>query len=108
MGGEIIMNNIKDKIGLPALLEGTAEEAVEFAHICLKYARKLRDENPTPMTVRDIKDKFHEELADLTLCIDELWNANELDSQVVEDIFDKKFKRWNERIDEFRKEKENK
>lgn len=98
------MNNIKDKIGLPALLEGTAEEAIEFAHICLKYARKLRGENPTPRTIKDIKADFHEELADLTLCIDELWNADELDSQTVEEIFEQKSKRWHERIDEMEKE----
>lgn len=102
----MIMNNIKDKIGLPALLEGTAEEAMEFAHICLKYARKLRDENPTPMMLSDIRSNFHEELADLTLYIDELWNANELDSQVVEEIFDKKLKRWHERIDKMKSERE--
>ena len=35
---------IIDAIGEPALLEQTAEEAIELAHACLKLARKLRAE----------------------------------------------------------------
>lgn len=31
-------NNLADKIGVPATLEMMAEEAVELAHACLKYA----------------------------------------------------------------------
>lgn len=38
---------IIDIIGEPALLEQTAEEAIEFGHACQKLARKLRGENPT-------------------------------------------------------------
>ena len=100
MEGEIRMKPIKERIGLPALLECTAEEALEFAHACLKYARKLRNENPTPKEIKDIKDNIHEELADVSLCIDELWNAGELDSQLVEEIIDMKLKRWHKRLDE--------
>lgn len=44
------MKNIVDRIGLPALLEQTAEECTELAHACLKEARRLRGENPTPKT----------------------------------------------------------
>lgn len=98
---------MKDRIGLPALLECTAEECLEFAHACLKYARKLRNDNPTPIVIKDIKEKINEELADLTLCIDELWKTNELDSQLYEEIFDQKSLRWRERLDEFEKEKKN-
>lgn len=38
-------NTLANKIGVPATLELMAEESVELAHACLKYARYLRDEN---------------------------------------------------------------
>lgn len=47
------MNNdidLANYIGKPALLELTAEECVELAHACLKLARVIRQENPTPVT----------------------------------------------------------
>ena len=34
-----------EKIGIPAMLEQTAEECVELAHACLKLARYYRNEN---------------------------------------------------------------
>ena len=44
------MKPIVDRIGKPAMLEQTAEECAELAHACLKEARRLRGENPTPKT----------------------------------------------------------
>ena len=35
------MKSVVDRIGLPALLEQTAEECAELAHACLKEARRL-------------------------------------------------------------------
>ena len=46
----ICMKPIVDRIGKPAMLEQTAEECAELAHACLKEARRLRGENPTPKT----------------------------------------------------------
>lgn len=42
--------HIVDYIGKAALLEQTAEEASELSQACLKMARKIRGENPTPKT----------------------------------------------------------
>lgn len=39
-----------EAIGLPAVLEQCAEELAELTQAALKMARKLRGENPTPMT----------------------------------------------------------
>ena len=50
------MKTIVDRIGLPALLEQTAEECTELAHACLKEARRLRGENPTPCTAEECKN----------------------------------------------------
>ena len=56
---------IVEEIGIPALFEQTAEECVELAHICMKLARKLRQENPTPINIPDIMSKLGEETADV-------------------------------------------
>ena len=47
------MKNIVDRIGLPATLEQTAEECAELAHACLKEARRMQGENPTPKTTHE-------------------------------------------------------
>ncbi len=61
-----------DAIGIPATLEQTAEECAELAHACLKLARVLRSENPTPVTEVEAVGNLREELADVQICIDEL------------------------------------
>ena len=40
----------KEEIGTAATYEMLAEECSELAQACLKYARILRGENPTPKT----------------------------------------------------------
>ena len=64
--------DITDKIGFPATLEQCAEECSELAQVCLKMARKLRDENPTPKSIEDIIENLNDETADVLVCIDEL------------------------------------
>ena len=98
MDGEI--NNLADKIGVPATLELMAEEAVELAHACLKYARYMRDENPAPgRSCPDLTHKIEEEMADVYICLRELRKAKNLvDNVVVSDMIDEKRKRMNERL----------
>lgn len=93
------MSTIVDKIGVPALLEQTAEECCELAQACLKMARKLRDENPTPKSIEDIRDNLVEEMADVLICIDmigsetKLYNEFKLGLCMVE-----KRDRWEKRL----------
>lgn len=61
-----------EKIGSAAMLEQTAEECVELAKACLKYARALRKENPTPEPAHKIIANIEEETADVCLCLSEL------------------------------------
>lgn len=68
-------NKIADLIGMPALLEQTAEECAELAQACLKYARKLRGENPTPKTFCDCLENLREELGDVQGCINHIKDA---------------------------------
>lgn len=61
-----------EAIGLPAVLEQCAEELAELTQAALKMARKLRGENPTPMTHAQAAEHLHEELGDVRLCLNVL------------------------------------
>lgn len=87
-----------DAIGKPALLEQTAEECTELAQACLKYARYLRGENKVHRPFAGIQANFNEEIADVSVCIDELGKAGMLDLDEIEQIKEYKLKRMKERM----------
>lgn len=93
------MNKIVEKIGMPALLEQCAEECSELTHACLKLARKMREENPTPKTDEECVAAFIEEVADVQLCIKTIVES-ELVCSEDDILFIKvnKLKRWKERL----------
>lgn len=66
--------DIKDYLSKEAMLEQTAEECSELAQACLKLARKLRGENPTPKTEQECLTNLTEEIADVIICVDFLVN----------------------------------
>ena len=75
-------------IGTPAMLEQTAEECVEMAHACLKLARYMRGENNVHKTIEEIYSNLSEEIADVSICMDELLSAGvvsyeSLDSDII-------------------------
>ena len=100
---------IADEIGLPAVLEQTAEECAELAHACLKLARILRKENPTPAQKIDVLEKIEEEAADVDVCIEALTQADVIAIDGLCYRANDKFERWKNRINEMKnnKEKEN-
>lgn len=89
---------IRDYIGTPALLEQLAEECTELAQASLKYARKLRQDNPTPKKFCEIRDNFYEEVADVLVCMDELVKSKLIDYEYVIRTKKQKRKRWYERV----------
>lgn len=65
-----------DYIGEPALLEQMAEECNELAFACLKLARFLRGENKVHgRSVEDLKRNIEEEMADVSVALDELYSS---------------------------------
>lgn len=95
------MSTIVEQIGVPALLEQTAEECCELAQACLKMARKLRDENPTPKSVEDIRDALVEEMADVYLCLLQIELTTSIaDADETSDLMVEKFRRWNKRLNQ--------
>ena len=96
---------IVDKIGLPAVLEQCAEECAELGAACLKMARKLRNENPTPKSFEEIHLNLIDEVGDVSLLLAILTHEAELTyDDVTHDIMARKEKRWEDRIDQAAKE----
>lgn len=89
---------ILDEMGEPAALELLAEECTELAQAALKFARKKRAENPTPVSTQKCVEHVLEELADVMLCETVLLNADWFDAHKVDSIFDLKLKRWINRM----------
>lgn len=93
------MNKIVEKIGMPALLEQCAEECSELTHACLKLARKMREENPTPKTIEECMEALKEEIADVELCLNAIVNSGLIcDKDEIELVRLAKFERWYERL----------
>ncbi|MDO5397832.1 MAG: MazG nucleotide pyrophosphohydrolase domain-containing protein [bacterium] len=90
--------NIVKEIGLPAVLEQTAEECSELAQACLKLARKMRNDNPTPKATNELWENFYEELADVLVCVEALDESKNIDCQKVLDVQGAKAGRWEQRI----------
>ena len=94
------MSGLIDTIGLPAMLEMIAEECSEATHACLKYARYIRGENPTPKTEQECLESLMEEIADVELCISILMGSDYVDFDAVMELIEVKDKRWHDRIRE--------
>lgn len=96
MGGVQEVNQVIEAIGLPAVLEQCAEELAELTQAALKMARKLRGENPTPMTHAQAAEHLHEELGDVRLCLKVLDVAMGGDNTTAVEA--EKLQRWLDRL----------
>lgn len=89
---------IVECIGYAAMLEQLAEEAAELTQACLKKARKLRGENPTPKSKAECERELIEEFTDVIQCAREL--GLEPDEEQIE-AKNQRFKvRWVAKMDE--------
>ena len=93
------MNSIFERVGEAAVLELLAEECSELAQAALKLARKKRGENPTPKTEAECIADLIEEMADVDLCRKVLEDADWWDQLSLIDMYNKKMKRWQHRLD---------
>lgn len=98
------MNIIKE-IGFPAMLEQCAEECTELAHVCLKLARKYRNDNPTPRTEEELLENLKEEIADVFYCASLIGGKISLESQDIDRMITAKRERWENRIREHKERK---
>ena len=90
---DLMDKKISEKISKSALYEQLAEECAELAHACLKKARKIRGENPTPLDEVSIDKQVKEEWTDVLVCADVLGLDHSVDRYV------EKKGRWVKRIE---------
>lgn len=95
---------IADEIGLPAVLEQYAEEAVEAAHAALKLSRILRGENPCRAEKLETLHKLIDESADVMVCMNALEEADILEPTQMDSICMFKRTRWENSIIEKKKQ----
>lgn len=93
---------IVSDIGIPATLEQTAEECLELAHACMKLARKIRNENPTPKPLNDILAEVNEETADVINCINIMSGIELTDDNLIDLEMRDKMARWATRIEKMK------
>ncbi len=82
------------------MLEQLAEECTELAQAALKKARYIRKNNPVYKPVWEIDDNLAEEVADVLICINELYESNIVNIVNVAKHNDEKLKRMKERVEE--------
>lgn len=92
------MQDIVQTLGPSAILEQAAEECAELSQACLKLARKLRGENPTPVDMMTCLDNLCEEIADVSLCIDAIKEIGVLNPHHIDSNYEFKLNRWKERL----------
>lgn len=90
------------RIGEEPLLELLGEECSELTHAALKMARVKRGENPTPVTEDKAKENLIEEIADVYLVLNEIFENHVygLSYEDVSNIIDIKNLRWSMRVNE--------
>lgn len=85
------LQKVRETIPKAALYEQLAEECSELAQASLKMARKLRNENYTPVPMNEISENLIEEFSDVVLC------AATLQIHPSDDIIKFKMDRWSSR-----------
>ena len=83
-----------EKIGTPELLAGLAEECAELAFAALKLRRAIDQTNPTPIDEETMWDKLCEEVADVTLYLQQI----PFDDEYMEKVKTVKAERWERRL----------
>jgi NTP pyrophosphatase (non-canonical NTP hydrolase) len=91
--------DIYKRIGVPALLEQCAEECAELTQALLKVARITRGENPSPKPFDDAIENLEEEMADVAVCLEEVYNTGIIDEELINKTKQKKLARWLERTE---------
>lgn len=85
---------IKEKMPVPELLAGLAEEAAELAQAALKLRRVFDGTNPTPTTEEDAIQNLYEEIADVNLYLSMI----SINLGSVSEIMLEKLSRWEKRL----------
>ena len=91
---------IMEHIGESEMLCQLAEEAAELSQAALKLRRAMTGYNPTPITVAEADANLIEEAADVNLVLSFLLSDGGIAE--MEEIKQRKHKRWLNRLEELR------
>jgi NTP pyrophosphatase (non-canonical NTP hydrolase) len=94
------MKEVTDYLSPPELLAQLAEEAAELSQAALKLRRAMTGYNPTPVTVDDAVANLIEEVADVNSVLSFLLSDGDIAE--MEEIKQRKHKRWLNRLEEHR------
>ncbi len=94
---------ITDYLKQPELLAMLAEECSELAQAALKLRRVIDGTNPTPKGYRQAVCELNEEMADVTLCMEQITLSD--DDEILR-IRRTKQARWLARLMEDRRQKD--
>jgi NTP pyrophosphatase (non-canonical NTP hydrolase) len=95
---EKLLGYIKARTSNVELTALIAEEAAELTHAALKYRRVLEGTSPTPVTLEEAREALMEEVADVLLLVTPKGNRELVDG--VQEIQDRKLRRWADRLRE--------
>ena len=87
-----------EKIGKEQMLLQTAEECTEMAQACLKMARKMNGKNPTDKSFKTLQANLEEEMTDVLVCFEELYDAECVEERNLTKWSDLKKERIKERF----------
>ena len=99
---------IRENLSQEELLTQLAEECAELSKAALKLRRVYSGENPTPVRRKDAFDNVIEEIADVYLSIMVLGLDAPIHSRKVYKIMEAKLSRWEQRLQEKEKPKQEK
>ena len=93
-----IIHQIAFQLGEEELLCQLAEECAELIHAVAKLRRARNGKNPTPVTEEEARAALLEEIADVSLCLTALGVDSGLNRMKIQEIVDRKTRRWAERL----------
>ena len=86
---------VNDILPQDEILAQLAEESSELGQAALKLRRSLMMVNPTPVTPAEAADRLTEEIADVLVCINQLFGIN---WEIINEICKRKLGRWEGRL----------
>ena len=99
-----MLEYIRSRVPVEKQYMQLAEEAAELAQAALKVCRTLSDENPTPVSHEEAREKLLEEIADVHLSMLVLGLVDDAPQRKVQAYVWEKFRRWNKRLKETERE----
>ena len=93
-------------VGPHALLDQLTEECCELGKAAMKVVRAMGEGTPTPVSLGDARENLVEEIADVMVMLTllKIGFLTEVENYDIEQEMDRKFDRFVDRIEKYRRE----